>query len=60
MRESEVGREFESGTKGDTHYTSTHILEAVVPEWEEKKPMALSQIITENHHHFQSTVGRSV
>lgn len=48
------------GLRGIRTYTSTHILEAVVPEWEEKKPMALSQIITENHHHFQSTVGRSV
>ncbi len=60
MRESEVGRELESGTKGDTHlYKHTHP-GSHVPVWEGKRPVALSQIITENHHHFQSTVGRSV
>lgn len=60
MRESEVGREFESGTKGDTRLHKHTHPGSHAPEWEEKRPMALSQIITENHHHFQSTVGRSV
>lgn len=31
-----------------------------IPEWEEKKLMALSQIVIKNHHLFQSTIAGSI